>query len=43
MEGLQPRCARCVLSRMMCLQGMLMSKDFVGPAKNMTVMAFYNK
>jgi len=23
--------------------GMLMSKDFVGPAKNMTVMAFYNK
>lgn len=35
-------CARCVLSRMMCLQGMLMSKDFVGPAKNMTVMAFYN-
>ncbi len=28
---------------MVCLQGMLMSKDFVGPAKNMTVMAFYNK
>ena len=40
---LQPRCTSCALSSMMCLQGMLMSKDFVGPAMNMTVMAFYNK